>query len=175
VHPTEYPMYSGRIASSAGLDIAVADYEAHFEERHLPHSTALHSAIRGRGAYLVGPLARFNLNRARLSPAAASLARELGLAAPCRNPFRGIVVRAIEVVLACEEALRLIADYEPPAQPAVEAAPRAATGFGATEAPRGILYHRYALAADGTIREAKIVPPTSQNQATIEEDLVALV
>jgi coenzyme F420-reducing hydrogenase alpha subunit len=174
-HSSQYPMYSGRIVSSQGLDIAVADYEAHFEERHLAHSTALHSAIRGRGAYLVGPLARFNLNYARLRPAAAALASELGLATLCRNPFRSIVVRAIEVVHACEEALALISTYEPPAQPALAAEPRAAVGYGATEAPRGILYHRYRLAADGTIAEAKIVPPTSQNQAAIEDDLRALV
>ncbi len=174
-HPGEYPMSEGRIVSSAGLDIDVAEYDDHFEERQVPHSTALHSAIRGRGCYLVGPLARFNLNFARLSPLARELAAEVGLTAPCRNPFRSIVVRAIEVVFACDEALRLIEAYEPPERPAVEIEPRAGVGFGCTEAPRGILFHRYRLDGSGTIEEARIVPPTSQNQAMIESDLRDLV
>jgi coenzyme F420-reducing hydrogenase alpha subunit len=72
---------------------------------------------------------------------------------------------------ACDEAVELIDDYEPPDPPAAAAPPRAGTGHGATEAPRGLLYQRYELADDGTVRRAVIVPPTSQNQATIEADL----
>ena len=170
-HDSEYPMNEGRIVSSAGMDIAVPDYEKHFEEIHVPHSTALHSTIKGRGSYLVGPLARFNLNRDRLSPLAAEAARSAGYDRPCRNPFASIVVRSIEVVEACDEAIRLIENYSPPDAPAVEVEPKAATGFGATEAPRGLLYHSYRLAADGTIEMARIIPPTSQNQPSIEQDL----
>lgn len=170
-HDSEYPMNEGRIVSSAGMDIAVPDYEEHFEEIHVPHSTALHSTIKGRGSYLVGPLARFNLNRDRLSPLAAEAARSAGYDRPCRNPFASIVVRSIEVVEACDEAIRLIENYSPPDAPAVEVEPKAATGFGATEAPRGLLYHSYRLAADGTIEMARIIPPTSQNQPSIEQDL----
>ncbi len=170
-HPDEYPLNEGRIVSSRGLDIAVADYETAFEERHVAHSTALQSVLRARGHYLVGPLARFNLNHDRLGPTARDLAAELGLAPGCRNPFRSILVRAIELVYACEEALRLIAAYDPPAAPSVPVERRAGIGMACTEAPRGILYHRYHLDEDGTIREARIVPPTSQNQGVIEEDL----
>ena len=168
-------MNEGRIVSSAGLDIAVADYEAHFEERHVAHSTALHSVIKGRGSYFTGPMARFNLNHAQLAPLARELAQEVGLAAPCRNPFRSIVVRAVEVLHAFDEALRLVEAYEPPQAPAVEVTSGAGTGHGCTEAPRGILFHRYRLEENGLIAEAKIVPPTSQNQAMIEQDLKALV
>ncbi len=174
-HKDEYPMNEGRIVSSAGLDIAVADYEAHFEERQVAHSTALHSVIKGRGSYFTGPMARFNLNFARLAPLARELAQEAGLAAPCRNPFRSIVVRAVEVLHAFDEALRLIEAYEPPQTPAVEVTSGAGIGHGCTEAPRGILFHRYRLEETGLIAEAKIVPPTSQNQAMIEQDLKALV
>jgi len=174
-HGDEYPMNEGRIVSSAGLDIDVGDYEAHFEERHVPHSTALHSAIRERGSYFTGPMARFNLNHALLAPAARDLAREVGLVAPCRNPFKSILVRAIEVLHAFDEAVRLIESYEAPATPAVEITPGAGTGCGCTEAPRGILFHRYRLDEAGLIAEARIVPPTSQNQAMIEEDLRDLV
>ena len=174
-HRDEYPMNEGRIVSSAGLDIKIEDYEDHFEERQVPHSTALHAAIKTRGSYFVGPMARFNLNHALLAPIARDEAREVGLAAPCRNPFRSIVVRAIEVLHACDEALRLIDTYEPPETAAVAITPQAGTGYGCTEAPRGLLFHRYRLDESGTILEAKIVPPTSQNQAMIEEDLRDLV
>ena len=170
-HPDEYPLNAGRIVSNRGLDIAVAEYEAAFAERHVAHSTALQSGLRARGSYLVGPLARFNLNHDRLGPSVQALAAELGLAPGCANPFRSIIVRAIEVVYACEEALRLIAAYEPPSAPAVPVAPRAGEGTACTEAPRGILFHRYRLDAEGSIQEARIVPPTSQNQSTIEDDL----
>ena len=169
-HPDEYPMNEGRIVSSAGLNIAVADYEAEFIERQVPHSTALHSVLRERGAYLVGPMARYALSRDRLPAEIRALADEVGLEPVCRNPFRSILVRALEVVYACDEALRLIAVYEPPARPFTPAGPRAAVGYACTEAPRGILYHRYRLDHDGTIREASLVPPTAQNQGVIEED-----
>jgi sulfhydrogenase subunit alpha len=173
-HPSEYPMNEGRIVSSAGLDIAVADYETEFIERQVPYSTALHSVIKDRGAYLVGPLARYALNRDRLPAAIQVLADEVGLEPVCRNPFRSILVRALEVVYACGEALRLIAAYEPPGQPFVPSEPHAAVGRACTEAPRGILYQRYHLDADGTITDARIVPPTAQNQGVIEEDLRAV-
>ena len=173
--PGEYPIDRGRIVSNRGLDIAVSEYDEHFVEEHVEWSNALHSRLIERGSYLCGPLARFALAADRLSPLAADAAQEAGLTAEERNPFRSIVVRSVELVYAADEALRLIAEYEEPDAPAVEVEPRAGVGFGCTEAPRGILYHRYELDADGTILEAKIVPPTSQNQRTIEEDLRGVV
>jgi len=174
-HPAEYPFNEGRIVSSHGLDIAAADYDAHFEETHVARSTALQSRLRDGAAYLVGPLARYSLNFDRLSPPVQQAARDAGLGPTCRNPYRSIVVRAVEVLHACDEALRIIADYEEPDRPAVGIEPRAGIGFGATEAPRGLLYHRYRLEPDGAIAEARIVPPTSQNQASIEEDLTSYI
>jgi coenzyme F420-reducing hydrogenase alpha subunit len=170
-HPDEYPMNSGRIVSSAGLDIAVGDYETEFLERQVPYSTALHSVLKRRGAYLVGPMARYAINRDRLPAEVRALADEAGLEPVCRNPYRSILVRAVEIVYACGEALRLIAGYERPARPFVPAEPRAGVGYACTEAPRGILYHRYRLDAEGTIQDARLVPPTAQNQGVIEEDL----
>ena len=174
-HPDEYALNEGRIVSTGGLDLAARDYEAHFVEEQVPHSNALHSTLRGRGPYLVGPLARYALNFDRLSPLAQEAARDAGLGPVVQNPFQSIVVRAVEVLWACDEALRIIDAYEPPPRPAVEVVPRAATGHWATEAPRGLLYHRYGLDAAGTIVDAKIVPPTSQNQKRIEEDLAEFV
>ena len=170
-HPSEYPFNEGRLVSNKGLDIAVRDYDEHFVEEHVAHSNALHSVLKGRGAYFVGPMARYSLNFDRLPPAVQQAARDANLSAVCRNPFQSIVVRAVEMLYAVDEALRIIAAYEPPAHPAVRAEAREGSGFGCTEAPRGILFHRYRLNADGTIADAKIVPPTSQNQKAIENDL----
>ncbi|GHE62909.1 hypothetical protein GCM10018785_34820 [Streptomyces longispororuber] len=91
--------------------------------------------------------------------------------AVCRNPYRSILVGAVEVVYAVTEALRIIETYEPPSPPCVEVPPAADTGHGATEAPRELLNHRYALTADGTATDALLVPPTVKNQGAIEEDL----
>ena len=173
-HPDEYPMNEGRIASTGSLDIAVADYEAHFVEEQVPHSTALHSRIVGGGPYVCGPQARFALNAERLSPRAKAAAERVGLTPDCRNPFKSILARGVEVLYAFDEAIRIIESYEPPPAPALETSPVAGRGMGATEAPRGLLYHRYDLDAEGTIEAAKIVPPTSQNQRSIEDDLRSL-
>jgi sulfhydrogenase subunit alpha len=173
--PGEYPIDRGRIVSNRGLDIGISEYDEHFVEEHVEWSNALHSRLVARGSYLCGPLARFALGFEELSPLAREAAGDAGLTASERNPFRSIVVRSVELVYAADEALRLIADYEEPDAPAVPVEPRAGVGYGCTEAPRGILYHRYRLDDDGTILDAKIVPPTSQNQRTIEEDLRGVV
>jgi len=173
-HPDHYPYSEGRLVSSSGLDLDVAEFDSHFLEEQVPYSNALQSGIRGRGAYLCGPLARFSLNFDRLFPEVQALARSVGLSAPCRNPFKSLLVRLVEIAQSFEEAIRLIEAYVPPEASYVDAPLRAATGFGGTEAPRGLLYHRYTLDDAGTILDARIVPPTSQNQRSIEEDLRAL-
>lgn len=174
-HPDEYPMNEGRIISNRGLDIAIADFEQHFEEEHVPYTNALQSIHKGHGAYFVGPMARFALNFDKLTPRCRALAREVGMDPACRNPFRSIIIRSVELLYACEEALRVIGQYEPPDAPAIEVDAAGGTGYGCTEAPRGLLYHRYRMDGQGDILEAKIVPPTSQNQKTIEGDLRQLV
>jgi coenzyme F420-reducing hydrogenase alpha subunit len=173
--PGGYPIDLGRIVSDGGLDIAPADFDEHIVEQHVEHSNALHARIRERGTYLTGPLARYALASQALRPLALDAAREAGLGPVCSNPFQSIVVRSVELVQACDEALAIIDAYEQPDAPAVEVTPRRAVGHGATEAPRGLLYHRYEIDEDGTILDAKIVPPTSQNQLAIEEDLRAVV
>ncbi len=174
-HPDEYPFNEGRIVSNTGLDIEASAYPDHFEEVHMPQSTALHSRIKERGFYFTGPMARYSLNYEKLPAIAQDVAKQVGLCTTCRNPYKSIIVRSVELVFAFDEALRIIHSYVAPDPPAVVTEPRAGAGHAATEAPRGMLYHRYQLAEDGSIEHATIIPPTSQNQATIEEDLTAFI
>lgn len=174
-HPEEYAMNDGRIVSNRGLDITPSSFDDEIEETQVKHSTALHSRLREAGTYLVGPLARFNLNFDRLSPLAQAAAQGARLEPGCHNPYRSIIARAIEVLHSCDEALAIIERYEEPDRPFVPVAPCSGIGAWATEAPRGLLFHRYRLEPDGTIAEARIVPPTSQNQPTIEEDLASFI
>jgi coenzyme F420-reducing hydrogenase alpha subunit len=170
--PGSYPIEQGTLVSSGGLEFAAAEFEQYVIEEHVPHSTALHARLAGGGGHIMaGPLARYTLNSRWLPPLAARAASEAGLGPACRNPFQSIVVRAVEIVCAIEEALRLIGGYQQPDRPFAEAAPRAGIGHGVTEAPRGVLYHRYELDTGGIVRSARIVPPTSQNQAAIQADL----
>jgi coenzyme F420-reducing hydrogenase alpha subunit len=171
VEPGRYAIEAGTPTTTGGLTFPVAAFEEHVIEEHVEHSTALHARLAGRGRYLVGPAARYTLSRQWLSPLARQAADAVGLGEECRNPYRSILVRAVETVYAVEEAIRIIETYEPPTHPYVEAPPRQGRGYGATEAPRGVLFHRYGLDADGLITSARIVPPTSQNQASIEDDL----
>jgi coenzyme F420-reducing hydrogenase alpha subunit len=167
-------MTEGRLVSTKGLDIDVRDFGAHVEEHQVPYSTALHARIAGRGAYQSGPLARFVQNADRLGPRAAAAAARVGLDPGCRNPFRMLLARGVETIQALDEAIRLIEGYAPPAEPAVPLVLRAGTGHAITEAPRGILYHRYVVDEAGIVQDAQIAPPTSQNQRGIEEDLLAM-
>ena len=172
--PGRYPIERGDIRSASGLAFAPGQFPAHVTEEQVPHSTALHARLDGH-RYLTGPLARYSLNSGYLSPAARQAAAEAGLGTECRNPFRSILVRGVEIVYAVEEALRIIDGYQRPERPAVEVLPREGTGHGVSEAPRGLLYNRYQLDTGGLIRSATIIPPTSQNQAVIEDDLRRLI
>ena len=174
-HPRDYPITEGRIVSSAGLDIAIDDFAAHFEEHHVAHSNALQGATREGRPYLVGPLARYNLNFDRLPADIQAAAHESGLGEICHNPYQSILVRQVEVIYACREAARLARAYEGLEPAFVEVASRHGVGRGATEAPRGLCYHSYEIDDEGRIVTARIVPPTSQNQRQIERDLVGAV
>ena len=169
--PDRYAIEDGRLISSTGLDLSPDEWPLHFAEHQVEHSTALHAHMDGDRRYLVGPQARYTLNHAQLSDLAREAAQEAGLGPECRNPFQSIIVRAVELVEACHEALAILDRYEPPEKPFRDAEPRAASGHGWSEAPRGLLYHRYDLNDDGTIRACTIVPPTSQNQDAVEDDL----
>jgi sulfhydrogenase subunit alpha len=169
-----YAIDGGRPGSSDGLDVTPEHFAELSVEEHVARSTALHARLDGR-SYLTGPLARYALNASLFPEVVRNAARDAGLGETCVNPFQSIVVRALELVFACEEALRLVAQYEPPVPAADVVVVRAGVGTGVTEAPRGLLLHQYEIDADGNIVRARIMPPTSQNQLTIEEDLRRVV
>jgi coenzyme F420-reducing hydrogenase alpha subunit len=178
-HPDEYPFNEGRIIASDGLDIDISEFHHYFRETHVAHSTALHAHYFPGGyeegvagvPYLVGPLARLNLNFTQLPLAVRETLATTGITFPSNNMFHSVVARAVEIHFALHEAIRLLEQYAEPRQPFVEVTPGAGVGYGCTEAPRGILWHRYELDAEGRVVSAVITPPTSQNQARIEEDL----
>jgi coenzyme F420-reducing hydrogenase alpha subunit len=170
-HADEYPITEGRIVSNRDLDIALSEYDETFTEEHVEHSNALHSVMNKRGSYFVGPLARYNLNFDKFSAFVQQTAKDVGMKESCRNPFKSIIVRSLETLYVIDDAARIIDEYEMPDAPSVKIEVRAGTGYGCTEAPRGICYHTYTVDEKGLITKAKIVPPTSQNQKTIENDL----
>jgi coenzyme F420-reducing hydrogenase alpha subunit len=171
-----YPIDAGTgVITTSGLGFPLDLFEHYIAEIQVPHSTALHAWLKGVGTYLTGPLARYSLAGSHLWSSAADAARVAGLRREERNPFRSVIVRAVEIVQAVEEALAIVDSYDPPDPPFIEVPPRAGRGVGASEAPRGLLYHRYDLDADGTVTSARIVPPTAQNQAAIESDLRRVV
>jgi sulfhydrogenase subunit alpha len=168
--PSEYPMNAGSLITNEGHHLNASEFEDHFHEEQVPYSTALHCTFQGK-SYLTGPLARLALNHDQLSPLTKEMLAATGFALPFKRASMGIVARSVEVLYALDEALRLIEEYEPPEFASVPVALKAGTGMAATEAPRGVLYHRFQVNEDGTIQVAKIVPPTSQNQRRIEDDL----
>jgi sulfhydrogenase subunit alpha len=169
-HADEYAINDGTIKSSDGLNIDITKYQDHFIEQHVPHSTALHSTLNNH-PYLVGPLARLNLNHETLPDDVRAIISRHGITLPNYNMYYSIIARAIEIYFAITEAIRILKDYSAPDAPALSVTPQAGVGYGCTEAPRGILWHRYELDKQGFVSSATIVPPTSQNQARIEEDI----
>jgi len=174
-HPSEYPMNEGRLVSNKGMDMEVSDYESHFEEQHQPYSTTLHTILDGKRVFLTGPLARYNLNFHLLTSEARKLSKTAKLSQSCHNPFKSLLVRMVETFYACQEAIRLIDAYLYTKTLNDEVLPKAGIANWITEAPRGILYHRYEIDDEGLIKNARIVAPTSHNQKIMEDDLRRLV
>jgi coenzyme F420-reducing hydrogenase alpha subunit len=173
-HPEEYAVIKGDVWSSKGSKLSVADYETRYIEEHVQHSNALHSHTADGATYLVGPLSRLNLNHAQLLPAAKKALKDNKIKLPITNPYKSLIARAVELVQAYEEAIAIVKAYRPEGPAQTELKLRAGEGTGASEAPRGLLYHRYKIDANGAVQAARIVPPTAQNLPRIEADLFAL-
>jgi len=171
---TGYAISGGDIISNNGLSIPASSFEERFVEHQVEYSHALRSLTKEGSSYMVGPLARANLNFDQLSPRARELADEVGFRPPVTDPFKSIVARALELVHALDRVKEEVSLYAPPLRPHVGYEYREGTGYGVSEAPRGTLYHSYRVNKKGIIEKAKIVPPTAQNQVRIEEDVKAL-
>ncbi|HET6428294.1 MAG TPA: nickel-dependent hydrogenase large subunit [Phycisphaerae bacterium] len=169
-----YTVEAGRIVSTDGLDIPVEDYPAHFQERQISYAMAKQTRVAGRGGPMVGALARMNVKFDRLSPAAAGLAREVGFAVPDHSPFHNNLAQALEIVHGIDECVESLDGLEP-VDERPEVTPAAGEGAAITEAPRGLLYHAYAVNRKGVMERANLVTPTAHNFLSIEEDLQHLV
>lgn len=163
-----YPVFGENIISNHGFSCHVSEFEQHFNEFQVDYSTAL-QCLHHDKAYLVGPLARLNLNHQLLPK--SLLARVANLTLPSSNLFDSLLARAIEVTYCFERSIELLADYEPTTYPAEKVIAKSGIGYGATEAPRGLLWHKFNMDSQGKVVDCDIVPPTSQNQAHIEQDL----
>lgn len=173
-HSGEYGLMKGDVWSSKGSRLPVNEFESRYIEEHVRHSNALHSHTKEGGHYLVGPLARLNMNHGQLMPEARKALQESRIVLPLTNPYKSLIARSIELVHFCEEAITLVKSYDPAGQAHMLLNLQASEGCGMSEAPRGLLYHRYKVDGNGRIKFARIVPPTAQNLPRIEEDLFAL-
>ena len=169
-HPDEYPMNEGDIVSDKGLAISIDCFDDYFEERQVPYSTALHCLLQDQ-SYLVGPLARMNNNYEQIPLQIQAILKRVGVSFPSKNMAHSILARAAEIYYCVLEAARILEAYVYPESPHAEIQPRQGIGYGCTEAPRGMLWQRYEMDSLGLVKSARIVPPTSQNQARIEADL----
>lgn len=167
----EYAILDGEILSSKRGSLPVESYAETYLESHVPHSNALHSHTAQGGTYLVGPLARLNLNHDQLGAQAKEIMAAIGIQFPLCNPYKSLIARAVELVETCELAIELIRSYQPQGGSKVDLELKPGSGCAATEAPRGLLYHSYEVDAGGLIQKAHIVPPTAQNLPRIEADL----
>lgn len=169
-HPLEYPMNEGRIVSNRGLNIETDEFDSYFKEHQVPYSTALHCLLENK-PYLVGPLARVNHCFGHLPTPIHLLLEHLNVHFPSQNMCYSLLARAVEVYYCVLESLRILANYQPVDAPFLPSTPKAGVAIGCTEAPRGMLWQHYQFNDKGLVDLARIVPPTSQNQARIEEDL----
>jgi coenzyme F420-reducing hydrogenase alpha subunit len=170
----EFPINEGLLTSTEGITVEESNYREYVKEHQVDYSWAKQSEIIGRNAFLVGPLARLNLNFGRLSHDARKMAKRIGFEVPNFNPFMSLVARALEVVNAIDDCVAII-DRVSLRDEDRAYETKAGKGFAITEAPRGILYHSYELEKDGVVKKADIVTPTAHNARNIENDLRELV
>lgn len=170
----EYALYDGAIGSTDTGRHDVREYESVTNEYMVPHSTAKYTK-HNRDSYMVGALARFNLNSAELSPMAKDVAERFGLRAPCYNPFMNSVAQVVEIVHSMEDSIRIIDRLLEKGleREKRDVKVRAGRGIGAVEVPRGILFHDYTYDKEGKCVKANCIIPTNQNHANIQKDMEA--
>ena len=176
-HPDEYALYDGDIYSSdTGLTVPVRDYREVANEFTVAHSTTKWSRWH-RDSYAVGAWARVNNNFDQLRPEAQQTAEDLRLRVPCHNPYMNNLAQVVEIVHCAHNCLAMLEDVlsRGLVEEDISYEKRAGRGYGATEVPRGILFHEYAFDEDGLCSDANAIIPTSQNINNIERDMKAFV
>ena len=168
----EYPILKGVVANNLGGEFPEDDLEKNITVEQKIYSNALHYRLKNGRPYITGPIARFNLNYDLLAPEVKDILEKAGYKAPLKNTYQSIVARAAETYHAVLEIKKLIESYSEPPQPYIEAEVRAGKGAAISEAPRGMLYHYYEIDENGKIVYANIIPPTTQNYAAMEEDII---
>ncbi len=171
----EYAVNEGRLVSNLGLEASEAEYRSYILERQVAYSNAKQSFVKGRGSFMVGPLARVVLNHEQLSPGARKLIKDIDLNLQSTDPFMNIKARVVEILHAIEESIRIIRKLrlDVAEQPARARTGVPCSGAALTEAPRGLLYHSYTFDKSGVVTAADIVPPTAHNSAHVEDSLRA--
>lgn len=173
-HETEYPINRGKVLSNKGIDLSMDKFNSIIQEYQVKYSTALYSGIKRDSSvspYFVGPIARLNLNHDKLPDEIKALMNECGIVTPLKNSHMGIIARAVELAYAIYEAMQIITKYEEPIKPYINYSPQPGEATWITEAPRGILIHKYKLDEKGNVKGCAIIPPTSQNLGHIEKDI----
>jgi sulfhydrogenase subunit alpha len=177
VDPGHYTFYHGGIGSTDAKDLLpVRQFESAVNEYVSPQSTAKWCKWH-RESYMAGALARFNLNAEHLHPMAKETAKMFGLTKGCGNPYMNNVAQVVELVQVTEDSIRLIDEVllKGIQREVPKVQPKEGEGAGAVEAPRGILFHRYAFDKKGLCVKANCCIPTNQNHANIQKDFEAFV
>jgi sulfhydrogenase subunit alpha len=173
--PNEYAIYDGLVRRQKETE-SVSEFMPKIQEIQIKENpSAKRSEFKGK-SYMVGSLARLNLNSKYLNPKAKAVFRNTNLILPIANPFYNILAQAIEIVHCVEEAQQLLEKAKGIDFESVQAHPietKEGKGFGAIEAPRGTLFYYYEVGDDGLIKNANIITPTAQNLARLEDDMIS--
>ena len=94
---------------------------------------------------------------------------------PSTDVFHNNLAQAIEILHSIDESIEILTTRTFVPEPLIKKPARDAVGIGVVEAPRGTLYHKIVVSADGTIKEGEVIVPTGQNQINIEQDIGRLV
>lgn len=172
--PDEYAMNEGRLKSTKGIDADESEYRDYIAESQVDYSWTKQSRVIGRDSFLVGPLARVNINFDQLSYDTRRMAQKIDFKVPNFNPFASIIARALEVLNAIDDSIVII-DRLPLKEEDRSFEVKAGRGYAITEAPRGILYHAYTLDEKGEVTKADIVTPTAENLKNVENDFLQLI
>ncbi|MBI4146992.1 nickel-dependent hydrogenase large subunit [Candidatus Woesearchaeota archaeon] len=171
----DFNFYTGdHICTSKHVCIPLEKYGKYLEHHVMPYSQASGYKFKGQ-TYLVGALARVNLNEAYLHPSTRKDAKKALELFPSKNVFYNNLAQVIEMLHAIDASVELLKNTKfKPEQP-IKVLPKAGKGVGVVEAPRGTLYYLVEVGKDGKVTHGDIVVPTGQNQINIEQDIKVLV